>query len=59
MVYSVMTGKEKPTRIDDQALAEFTRRGIDLEHPERPYKDDEEIHEAFERMVRKATSFQR
>lgn len=54
-----MTGKEKPTRIDDQALAEFTRRGIDLEHPERPYKDDEEIHEAFERMVRKATSFQR
>lgn len=54
-----MTGKEKPTRIYDPALAEFTHRGIDVEHPERRYKNDQEIREAFERMVSKATSFQR
>lgn len=59
LIYSVMTGKEKPTRIDDPALAEFTWRGIDVEHPERRYRDDGEICEAFEQMVSKATSFQR
>ena len=59
LIYSVMTGKEKPTRIYDPALAEFTHRGIDVEHPERRYKNDQEIREAFEQMVSKATSFQR
>jgi serine/threonine-protein kinase len=59
LIFFVMTGKEKPTRIDDPALAEFTRRGMDVEHPERRYKDDGEIRDAFERMVGKATQFQR
>lgn len=58
LVYSVMTGKEKPTRIDDPALAEFTSRGTDVEHPERRYRDDREIREAFERMVSKVTPLQ-
>lgn len=58
LIYSVMTGKEKPARIDDPALAEFTLRGIDVEHPEHRYRDDREIREAFERMVSKVTPLQ-
>lgn len=55
LINFVMTSKEKPTRTDDPALAEFTRRGMDVEHPERLHKDDGEIRDAFERMVGKAT----
>lgn len=58
LIYSVMTGKEKPARIDDPALAEFTLKGIDVEHPEHRYRDDREIREAFERMVSKVAPLQ-